>query len=54
MLPPGSDAVVMVEHTDETGDGTVEIQRSASPWLNAIQVGDDIRMGDPVSPGAGG
>ena len=50
MLPPGSDAVVMVEHTDETGDGTVEIQRSASPWLNAIQVGDDIRMGDPVFP----
>ncbi len=50
MLPPGSDAVVMVEHTDETGDGTVEIQRSASPWLNAIQVGDDIRRGDPVFP----
>ena len=50
MLPPGSDAVVMVEYTDETGDGTVEIQRSASPWLNVIQVGDDIRTGDPVFP----
>ena len=48
MLPPGSDAVVMVEYTDETGDGMVEIQRSASPWLNVIQVGDDIRSGDPV------
>ena len=50
MLPPGSDAVVMVEYTDETGDGTVEIQRSASPWMNVIQVGDDIRTGDPVFP----
>lgn len=48
MLPPGSDAVVMVEHTEETGDGTVEIYRAASPWLNVIQVGDDIRAGDPV------
>ena len=48
MLPPGSDAVVMVEHTDETGDGAVEIHRAASPWLNVIQVGDDIRKGDPV------
>jgi len=48
MLPPGSDAVVMVEHTEETGDGTVEVYRAASPWLNVIQVGDDIRSGDPV------
>jgi len=50
MLPPGSDAVVMVEYTDETGDGMVEIQRGASPWLNVIQIGDDIRRGDPVFP----
>lgn len=48
MLPPGGDAVVMVEHTEETGDGMVEIQRSASPWLNVIRAGDDIRTGDPV------
>ncbi len=48
MLPPGSNAVVMVEHTEETGDGVVEIYRAASPWLHVIQVGDDIRKGDPV------
>ena len=48
MLPPGSDAVVMVEHTEENADGTVEIHRSASPWLNVIRAGDDIRAGDPV------
>ncbi len=50
MLPPGSDAVVMVEHTEEAGDGTVEIHRSASPWRNVIRAGDDIRAGDPVFP----
>ncbi len=50
MLPPGGDAVVMVEHTEETGDGMVEIHRSAPPWLNVIQVGDDIRKGEPVFP----
>ena len=48
MLPPDSDAVVMVEHTEESGDGTVEVYRAASPWLNVIRVGDDIRSGDPV------
>ena len=48
MLPAGSDAVVMVEYTEEVGDGMVEIHRSASPWLNVIQVGDDIKKGDSV------
>ncbi len=48
MLPPQSDAVVMVEYTEETGNGMVEIQRSVSPWQNVIQIGDDIRRGDLV------
>lgn len=48
MIPPGSDAVVMVEYTDETDTGLVEIHRSVSPWQNVIQVGDDIKKGDPV------
>lgn len=48
MIPPGSDAVVMVEHAEETGDGVVEIYRATSPWLNVIQVGDDIRVGESV------
>src|SRR5690348_516673 len=30
MMPPGSDAVVMVEYTEEAA-GTVEVQRSVSP-----------------------
>jgi molybdopterin molybdotransferase len=48
MLPRGADAVVMVEHTDEVGDGTVEIQRGVSPWQHVLRVGDDIARGAPV------
>jgi molybdopterin molybdotransferase len=50
MLPPESDAVVMIEYTEEVGDGIVEIHRAASPWQNVIQIGDDIKKGEPVFP----
>ena len=48
MMPPASDAVVMVEYTDETDAGLVEIHRSVSPWQNVIQIGDDIKKGELV------
>ena len=48
MLPRGADAVVMVEHTDEVGDGTVEIQRGVSPWQHVLRIGEDIARGAPV------
>ncbi len=48
MMPPESDAVVMVEHCDETAGGLVEIHRGVSPWQNVIQIGDDIKKGDFV------
>jgi molybdopterin molybdotransferase len=46
MMPPESDAVVMVEYTDETKAGLVEIHRGVSPWQNVIQIGDDIKQGE--------
>jgi molybdopterin molybdotransferase len=48
MMPPQGDAVVMVEYTDETDAGLVEIHRGVSPWQNVIQVGDDIKQGELV------
>jgi molybdopterin molybdotransferase len=48
MMPPESDAVVMVEYTDETAGGWVEIHRGVSPGQNVIQIGDDIKKGDLV------
>jgi molybdopterin molybdotransferase len=48
MMPPHSDAVVMVEYADETAGGWVEIHRGVSPWQNVTQIGDDIKKGDLV------
>jgi molybdopterin molybdotransferase len=48
MLPGGADAVVMIEHTDEVGDGQVEVQRAVSPWQHVIRVGDDVRRAEPI------
>jgi molybdopterin molybdotransferase len=48
MLPPGADSMVMVEYTEEMGDGTVEIQRSASPWENILRIGEDVKKGAEI------
>jgi molybdopterin molybdotransferase len=48
MMPPESDAVVMVEYTDETDAGLVEVHRGVSPWQNVVQIGDDVKKGDRV------
>jgi molybdopterin molybdotransferase len=48
MMPRGADAVVMIEYTDEPGDGSVEVQRSVAPWENVLRVGEDIARGEPV------
>ncbi|MGH7856668.1 MAG: molybdopterin molybdotransferase MoeA, partial [Candidatus Binatia bacterium] len=50
MLPPSADAVVMVEYCEELVDGTVEIQRGASPWQNVLRISEDTRRGDLVFP----
>ncbi|MEW6522274.1 MAG: gephyrin-like molybdotransferase Glp [Bacillota bacterium] len=48
MLPPGSDAVVMIEDTEEPGDGTVWVQRPAAPGDNVIRAGEDLVEGQSV------
>jgi molybdopterin molybdotransferase len=48
MMPPDSDAVVMVEYTEEVAGPLVEVHRGVSPWQNVIQIGDDIKKGEPV------
>lgn len=45
MLPPGADAVVMVEHTVEPGDGTVRIARAAAIGQHVMRRGEDMRRG---------
>lgn len=48
MLPPGADAVVMVEHTEEPGDVTVAIGRAATPGQHVMHRGEDVRRGQIV------
>jgi molybdopterin molybdotransferase len=50
MLPPGADSMVMVEYTEEMGDGTIEVHRSVSPWENILRIGEDIKKGEPIFP----
>ncbi|WP_027718029.1 gephyrin-like molybdotransferase Glp [Desulfovirgula thermocuniculi] len=50
MLPPGADAVVMVEHTEELGAGTIGVTRPVAPGENVIRRGEDIAAGSVVLP----
>jgi molybdopterin molybdotransferase/putative molybdopterin biosynthesis protein len=47
MLPRGADAVVMVEHTDVTGDELL-VRRAATPGANVSFAGTDITAGELV------
>ena len=50
MLANGADAVVMVEHTHPTDETGIEVVRPVAPGENVVQVGEDVRTGDPVLP----
>ena len=49
-VPPGADAVVMVEYTEEYGDGTFGVLKPAAPGENLIYRGDDVAPGQEVLP----
>ncbi|HTD78057.1 MAG TPA: gephyrin-like molybdotransferase Glp [Chloroflexota bacterium] len=48
MLPENADAVVMVEQTQEVGPTTIEALRAVAPGENVVQIGEDVRTGDPI------
>lgn len=48
MLPAGSDAVVMIEDTEDLGSETIAIYRPVGPWENTIRRGEDIASGQRV------
>ena len=50
MLARGADAVVMVEHTQQVDDTTIEVARAVAPGENCVQVGEDVRRGDELLP----
>jgi molybdopterin molybdotransferase len=54
MLPPGADAVVMLEYTAEHPDGTLEVRRAVAPGENVLSPGEDVALGEMLfTPGRG-
>lgn len=47
-LPRGADAVVMVEHTQPSGNDAIEVRRSATPGQFVSFAGSDIARGEAV------
>jgi molybdopterin molybdotransferase len=50
MLPPGADAVAMIEHSQPLDDRMIEIFKPLSPLDHVIQIGEDIRKGQVLLP----
>jgi molybdopterin molybdotransferase len=50
MLPDGADAVVMVEYTQSSRPGEIEILRAVAVGENLIEVGEDVRLHEEVIP----
>lgn len=44
-LPPGADAVLMLEHTQLLGETTVEIRKTVTPGENVMLAGEDVSVG---------
>ncbi len=50
MLPPGADAVVMLEYTQPAGEREIEIQRAVADGENILRIGEDVAQGQAVLP----
>lgn len=50
MLPEGADAVVMVENTQSSRPGEVEVLRAVAVGENLIKIGEDVKQGEEVIP----
>lgn len=47
-VPKGADAVVMIEYSENYGDGTIGISKSVAPGQNMIFRGDDVYPGKVI------
>ncbi|HTS99637.1 MAG TPA: gephyrin-like molybdotransferase Glp [Streptosporangiaceae bacterium] len=50
MLPPGADAVVMVEYTQEAMAGTIEVTRPVAPGEGVVRADEDAAPGADLVP----
>lgn len=49
-MPPGADCAVMLEYTEDYGDGTIGVFKPAAPGQHLIRRGDDAAPGKIVLP----
>ena len=49
-VPEGADSVVMIEYTEDYGDGSIGVLKSVAPGQNMIFRGDDARPGKVIVP----
>ena len=49
-IPKGTDCAVMIEYTEDYGDGTVGIMKPGAPGMNLIFRGDDVFPGKEILP----
>jgi len=47
-VPKGADSVVMIEYTEDYGDGSIGIAKPAAPGQNMIFRGDDVHPGKVI------
>ena len=50
-LPPGANAVVMIEHIQTVGDDEIELMAPVAPWHHVRAMGEDIVATELVLPG---
>ena len=53
VLPPGADAVVMVEYTQVVMPGTIEVVRPVAPGEGVVRADEDAAQGTELVPAAG-
>ena len=51
VLPPGADAVVMIEYTQQVMPGTVEVVRPVAPGEGVVRADEDAAAGGRTRPG---
>lgn len=47
-IPAGADSVVMMEYTEDYGDGSIGVSKAAAPGMNMIFRGDDVYPGKVI------
>jgi len=50
ILPPGTNAVIMIEQTQPVGDDAIEVRAPAAPWQHVRMMGEDMVATELILP----